>query len=64
MLIVSLDKMVKIWDVKSGKCVGMIEMKEGLMNAAWSSSGWYVVVGSKLDVILIVDVMMMKVIWE
>ncbi len=63
-LTVSSDKTAKIWDAKSGKCAGTIEMKEGLMNAAWSPSGRHVAVGSKSDVISIVDVTTMKVIWE
>ena len=61
---VSFDKMVKIWDVRSGKCSTTIDMKTALMNAAWSPSGAHIAVGNKDDVISIIDTKTMKVVWE
>merc|ERR1712080_200689 len=56
----SADKTVRIWDTRAGKSCHGIETKGQNINLSWSPDGNYIAVGSKDDIISIIDSRKMK----
>jgi THO complex subunit 3 len=52
----SADKSVKIWDIKSGKCISTISTNGENINIAYKPDGSRIAVGNKEDLITIIDV--------
>lgn len=57
----SLDKTLRIWDVRSGKCTHSVDTKGQNINLAWSPDGQYLAVGNKKDIVSIIDTAKYKI---
>lgn len=57
-----LDKTVRIWDTKSGKCEQVIPTSGENINITWSPDGAQIAVGNKDDQLSIIDVKKSKII--
>ncbi|KAM8847758.1 THO complex subunit 3-like isoform 1-T1 [Synchiropus picturatus] len=51
----SLDKSIRIWDVRTTKCIAAVNTKGENINICWSPDGQTIAVGNKDDVVSFVD---------
>jgi len=51
----SVDRTIRIWDARGGKCTHCINTSGENINVAWSPDGEYLAVGNKDDVVSIID---------
>lgn len=51
----SIDKHIKIWDVRAGESVGSTRLRSESMTACWSSDGNTIVVADKADLVSFID---------
>jgi len=58
----STDKTVKIWDVRTGKCIESILTTGENINISWSPDGNMIAVGNKSDELCIVDTRKSKIV--
>lgn len=52
---VSLDRTLRLWDYRTGRQLWSIDLASPLINCAYSPCGGYVVVGTRDDVISVID---------
>ncbi|XP_014257168.1 THO complex subunit 3 [Cimex lectularius] len=55
------DKSVRVWDVRTQKCVSTINTKGENINITWSNNGSTIAVGNKEDLISFIDTRMFKI---
>ncbi|XP_073976162.1 THO complex 3 homolog tex isoform X2 [Rhodnius prolixus] len=55
------DKSVRVWDVKSQKCVANVNTRGENINITWSPNGSTIAVGNKEDLISFIDTRMYKI---
>ncbi|KAK9718815.1 hypothetical protein K7432_005197, partial [Basidiobolus ranarum] len=57
----SIDKTVRIWDARAGKCTYTIQTTGENINICWSPDGKYIAVGNKDDLISFIDTRQYKI---
>ncbi len=57
----SLDKTVRLWDARSGKCVAPIDTPGENINISWAPDGQTIAVGNKEDVVTFIETRMCKI---